>query len=379
MKVFFTLDSLANAGTEKSTLDILSHFSKETEVKVIHFFPGFDLKPEYEKAGIPLHYAGLTGKRSFIKGTRSLIKLIRSEKPDLIVSSIMRANFFSRFAGLITKTPVIGTFVNDSYGGIRIAEMRKKKKYAGFRFFWLMDKRTAGIPVYWISNAISIAESNARALGIKKKKIKVIYRGRETSVFPQWQPLPSGSHFRLVFVGRLLERKGLAELFEALAIIKKNHKNISLDIYGDGGFRKKLEEMRTQLHLEDTVSFHGKIPNGWKKLYEADCFVFPSWYEGFSGSLVEAMMAGIPIIASDIPMNREAVSSETALIYKVKNVNELADRIDKMITTYPAMIEMGKRARQEAIKRFDIKLIAHEYESFLEAVVNKTVNSETLI
>ncbi|MFT3909012.1 MAG: glycosyltransferase [Ferruginibacter sp.] len=379
MKVLFTLDTLANAGTEKSTLDIISHFSRDVEVKVIHFFPGFDLKAEYEKAGIPLRYVGLSGKRSFLKGTRSLVKIIREEKPDLIVSSIMRANFFTRFASLITKTPVIGTFVNDSYGDIRIAEMRKKKQYAGFRFFWLLDKRTSGIPVYWISNAISIAESNARALGIKEKKIKVIYRGRETAVFPQWQPLPASTHFRLVFVGRLLERKGLAELFEALAIVRKKHKNISLDIYGEGGFRKKLETMSEQLQLQDSVSFHGKVLNGWKKLYEADCFVFPSWYEGFSGSLVEAMMAGIPIIASDIPMNMEAVSSDTALIYKVKDVNELADRIDKMITSYSAMIEMGKRARQEAMKRFDINVISHEYESFLKAVANKTVNTETLI
>ena len=55
MKVFFTLDSLANAGTEKSTLDILSHFSKDVEVKVIYFYPGSDLKADYEKAGIPLY------------------------------------------------------------------------------------------------------------------------------------------------------------------------------------------------------------------------------------------------------------------------------------------------------------------------------------
>ncbi|MEO7523984.1 MAG: glycosyltransferase [Ferruginibacter sp.] len=379
MKVLFTLDTLANAGTEKSTLDIISHFSSSMEVKVIHFFPGFDLKADYEKAGIPLRYVGLTGKRSFIKGTRSLVRIIREEKPDLIVSSIMRANLFSRFASLITKTPVIGTFVNDSYGDIRIEEMRKKKQYAGFRFFWLLDRRTAGIPVYWISNAISIAESNARTLGIKEKKIKVIYRGRETAIFPEWKPLPAGNKFRLVFVGRLLERKGLAELFEALVIVKKKYKHISLDIYGDGAFRKKLEEMRVQLQLEDTVSLHGKVLNGWKKLYEADCFVFPSWYEGFSGSLVEAMMAGIPIIASDIPMNLEAVSSESALIYKVKDVDELADRMDRMITCYPGMIEMGRRARLEAIKRFDIKSISHQYESFLKDVINKTVNTESLI
>lgn len=60
------------------------------------------------------------------------------------------------------------------------------------------------------------------------------------------------------------------------------------------------------------------------------------------------MIAGIPIIASNIPMNLEAVSNDTAVIYPVKNTNELAASMNRMIESYPSMIEMGKRARQVA-------------------------------
>ena len=379
MKVFFTLDSLANAGTEKSTLDILSHFSKDIEVKVIHFFPGFDLKDDYEKAGIPLHYVGLSGKREFIKGTRSLIRLIKTEKPHLIVSSIMRANFYSRFAGIITGTPIIGTFVNDSYGALRIEEMKRKKQYMSYRIFWLMDKYTSWIPKYWISNAISIAQSNIKALGISKGKTKVIYRGREIALFPPYQPSVDRSVFKFVFVGRLLERKGLGELLDAVKIVKEKYPHIKLDICGHGLFRKKVESFIIKLQLQDTVSLHGKVPNGWKRLYESDCFVFPSWYEGFSGALVEAMAVGIPIIASDIPMNMEAINDKTALIYPVKDTNKLVARMVRVIEEYPKMIEMGKRAREEAAARFDIRQIAAQYESFLIEVANGKVEKETLI
>jgi glycosyltransferase involved in cell wall biosynthesis len=379
MKVLFTLDSLANAGTEKSTLDIISHFSKQVEAKVIYFYPGDDLRPEYEKAGIPVYFADLKGKRSLFSGTRHLRKLIQQEKPDLVVSSIMRANLISRFASVLTGVPVIGTFVNDSYGEIRVEEFRRKKQYAKFRFFWLLDKFTSGIPVYWISNAISIAKSNARALGIGKQKIKVIYRGRETSLFPPWQPLPVNETFRFVFIGRLLQRKGLEELMEAFKWVKVKHPHARIDIYGEGLFRKKLEAKVAELRLEDSVILHGKVMNGWKKLYDAHCFVFPSWYEGFSGSLVEAMVAGIPIIASDIPMNLEAVDTGTALICRVKDVGELAAAMEKMILNYGEMTEMGKRARKVASDRFDIRRIASEYEQFLMNVVNKKVESASLI
>ena len=144
-------------------------------------------------------------------------------------------------------------------------------------------------------------------------------------------------------------------------------------------FRKKVESTIIQLQLQDTVSLHGKVPNGWKRLYEADCFVFPSWYEGFSGALVEAMAVGIPIIASDIPMNMEAINSNTALIYPVKDTNQLVDQMIRVIEQYPQMTEMGKRAREEAAARFDIREIAAQYESFLKEVASGKVAEETLI
>ncbi len=379
MNVFFTLDTLANAGTEKSTLDIISHFSKEVKTKVIYFYPGEDLKKDYESAGIPLHYVDLKGKRSFFTGVIRLIRLIKQEKPDLIVSSILRANLISRIAGFLTRTPVIGTFVNETYGQIRIEEIRKKKQYTGYRFFWLLDRWTSGIPVYWISNAISIAESNASALRLQKKKIKVIYRGRNSAIFPEREAMPVSDKFRFVFVGRLLERKGLEELLSALKIVQRKYPQASLDIFGDGSYRKKLEDSINRIQLQDSVILHGAVPGGWKKLYDAHCFVFPSWYEGFSGSLIEAMMAGIPIIASDISMNLEAVNSETAVIFKVKDINALAACMEMMIASYPDMIEMGKRAKMVAGNRFDIKVIAKEYESFLEDVANNKVSTESLI
>lgn len=378
MKVFFTLDSLANSGTEKSTLDIVSHFSNDMEVKVISFYPGDALVPAYKKAGIPLHYFDLKGKRSFVEGTKMLVKLIRAEKPDVIVSSIMRANIMSRFAGLITRTPVVGTFVNNSYGEARAQELKNKGQYNKFRVFYWLDKYTSWIPAYWISNATSIAMSNAKALGVSKHKITVIHRGRKVDQFPVRNELPLPP-FRFVFLGRLLEGKGVGEMIEAFAEVKKKYKDIRLDIFGEGPFRKKAEALITGHQLSGHVYLHGLVPDGWRQLYNAHCFVFPSWSEGFSGALVEAMLADIPIICSDIPMNLEAVTNETALIFSVKNVKELVGCMDNMILSYPSMQQMAKLGKAEAIKRFDVKVIAHQYESFLRAVITKSVNKNELL
>ena len=90
-------------------------------------------------------------------------------------------------------------------------------------------------------------------------------------------------------------------------------------------------------------------------------------------------MAEVPIIASDIPMNLEAVSNDTATIFKVRDVNDLASKMSKVINEYPRTLEMARIAREEASQRFDIRNIAKEYETFLADVVNKSVKKQELL
>ncbi len=369
MKVLFTLDTLANSGTEKSTLDIISHFSKDTMVKVVCFYPGDDLKAAYAAAGIEVVDMGFPANMPWYKAITLFKKLLRHEKPDLVVSSILRANLISRIACRQTGIPLVGTFVSDSYSKIRMESFSRKRRI-GFYLYYLLDRFTAGIPKRYISNSECIKKSNAAQLRIHPNKVDVVYRGRASQDYTPKQNSLTPGVFRFVYVARLLQTKGLGELVEAMAMVAQKHPQAKLEIYGEGNYRKHITQRINDLHLNDKVTLHGKVPEGWKKLYTADCFVFPSWNEGFSGSLVEAMMVGIPIIASDIPMNLEAVSpDETALVYKVKDQAALAEQMNKSIEHYERMCQMADRARAIAFRRFDIQVIASQYEDILKRVV----------
>jgi glycosyltransferase involved in cell wall biosynthesis len=380
MKVIFTLDSLGIGGTEKSTLDIISRFSSDTEVKLVYFYPNHELKETYEKAGISLLYVPLRNKKSFLQGIIRFRKILKKEKPDLVVSSIAKADIISRVACYLTGVKVIGTFVNDTYGAISIQEQKDRKNYVKFLYYWILDSITGKANAYWISNCKSIAFTNAKALGVRKKRIKVIYRGRDVSRFSPWQPRKDRSPFRFLFIGRLIERKGLGELMKAFAIVRKTFPDTELHIIGKGNYENKIRYYVEEFGLADAVVLHGAVVNGFSRLYEADCFVFPSWYEGFSGSLVEAMLAGIPIIASDIEMNKEAVTDQkTALLFPVKDHLLLAENMKRMIREYDDMINLGKFAREEAMGRFDINIISKQYESFLQSVVDHNTDYSLLI
>lgn len=371
MKVFFTIDALINAGTEKSMLEIIPHFSKNTNASVVYFYPRHELKEAYEHKNIPLYFMDLKGGFSFLRGVKLLKRLIRKEKPDIIVSSLLRANLISRAACYLTGTKLIGTFVSDSYSPQRTSGYHLKRRI-GFAFYYWLDRLTAFIPAAWISNSESIKRSNCQKLHVKEEIVEVIYRGRHIPSFKAWQP-PGNEKFVFATMGRLLVTKGFAELINAFAMIAQQYPPVHLDIYGEGADRSLFEKQIDRLGLNEKITLHGNVINASGKLYGANCFVFPSWYEGFSGSLVEAMMMGIPVIASDIPMNLEAVTDkQTALVHKVKDTDSLFACMKTMMDDYNGNVQMGARARDEAIRRFDIVSIAKQYEDFLHSIqINK--------
>lgn len=369
MKVIFVIDSLSFGGAEKSLLSIISNFSAKISVKVIHIYPGFSLKEAFQEAGIPLIFLNIEGKYNFHEGIKRLRNVIKKEKPDLIVSSLFRANIISRMVSLIEGTPLIGTLVSDSYSK-QARKIKSPLVSLKFNFFWFLDRVTASIPKHYISNSNHLVSSHSKYLGISSVKVDVIYRGRE---IPDncWNNSINET-CRFLAIGRLIPLKGYMELILAFKKVKKKYPCIELTIYGEGVYRTELENLISSLFLEDCINLPGSVPDVTNRFFDFDCFVFPSWYEGFSGALVEAMMAGIPIIASDIPMNLEAVQDKkTALVFPVRNVDALADQMIYAIEHPEEVAKMGSKARQVAMKRFDIKTIAQQYESVLKSVYDK--------
>jgi glycosyltransferase involved in cell wall biosynthesis len=367
LKAIFIQDTISSGGAERSHLEIIAGFSRDTKASIVYFYEGHELKSAHDLAGIPLHFLNLRGKYDFVKGINKLLKLINKEKPDILVSCLLRASLMARFVSVMTSVPLVGTLVNDSYGEARVMEKKDGAGFWKFKFFWMLDRLTAGIPRHWIANAKSIAMIHVNTLGLDSSKISVIHRGRKTDV-PQWEK-KRGSGFIFLSYGRLIERKGFAELILAFNEVRKEYPAVKLVIYGEGPERSNLEILIARLNLQEAVSLPGLSHEVHHKLTEVNCFAFPSWYEGFSGALVEAMLAGIPIIASDIPMNLEAITpGHNALTFKVKSVEDLASKMEYAISHQEEMALMGEHAREEAMRRFNISVIAAQYEKLLHEI-----------
>lgn len=444
MKLLFTQDALVNAGAERSHLEILSRFSKDVNVGFVYFYPKDDLKEAYKRAGIRLFFLGIPESYHFPLAISRLVRLIKQEKPDLLISSLWRADIITRIASLLTRVPLVGTLVNDSYGPMAW----KDKSGWKHRLVHLLDKWTSGIPVHWIANAQALADSHVETLGIERKKVSVVYRGRpviaanviarearpkhspidttnsekdrfpdlsgqavpredETRVIASYEGAKQSPHGRIaspadgavlpmkdskgrlamtrnfISYGRLLERKGFQDAIQAFSEILKTYPDCTLTIFGEGPYRIQLEKLIQELNINNSVFLPGKTANPIEKLLTgyylptdhsllitANYFLFPSWYEGFSGALVEAMMAGIPIIASDIPMNLEAIQDhKSALVFPVANQEILAEKMIFAIENSEQMASLGAKAMEEAVARFDIEKIAKQYEGVLKSIL----------
>lgn len=105
---------------------------------------------------------------------------------------------------------------------------------------------------------------------------------------------------RLVWTGRLSLQKGVDVLIEALAVCRREGRQFTLDLYGDGELLRDFVQLVRDRELEDCVAFHPAVAvtEVRERLLEADVFVLPSRYEGMSNSALEAMETGLPVLCT---------------------------------------------------------------------------------
>jgi len=117
---------------------------------------------------------------------------------------------------------------------------------------------------------------------------------------------------RLVTVSRLGTRKGVDDVLRAFATVREEHPDATLDIVGSGPERDTLEELASRLDVGECVTFHGYVSHERKVelLNRADLFLFASRQEGFGLVLLEAMAAGLPVVARELPVYHDFFEDE---------------------------------------------------------------------
>jgi len=376
IKVLYVIDTLKTGGAEKSLVDIALH-NKEVSACFVTIYGGNDFKSILNDNGIPCFDLEIKNRYAFKEASQKLVQLLSKIQPDVIHSTLFRADMVARKAIKKYQIPLISSFVNNSYVKDRYDKLNLVGKLK-LKVVQYVDRHSADKTDYFISNSQTIKDSNAEFLKVNPTKIQVIYRGRSTDKFnPDLYDKVSirrnlgaaDGSFVFLNVSRLLQRKGQIDLIKAFAIIVEKYPQAVLWIAGEGGFRKELETTIEVMKLQNNIRLLGNrndIPN---LLAAADCFVFPSYYEGLPGALIEAMLSRKIIICSNIPENKECVTTNSAIMFEKGNIAQLSQAMITLMGNEEKFCELGNEAYEEAILKFDINTVVSQYNTVYRKMI----------
>lgn len=170
-------------------------------------------------------------------------------------------------------------------------------------------------------------------------------------------------HF--ILVARMLYDKGIQEYIEAAKVVKKLFENIIFHLVGDideGNPTAISLDIINEWVNQGIVNYHGMVDDVRPFLEMADVFILPSYREGLSKSIIEALAMELPIITTDVPGCRETViHKENGLLIRPYDVPSLINAITYMIKNPDERILMGKISREIAQTKFDLEIINSKY------------------
>jgi len=178
--------------------------------------------------------------------------------------------------------------------------------------------------------------------------------------------------FSFSSVGNLNKRKRMDLLIDAFGIVRKHIPNCRLEIIGDGKEREALFRQVDQLGIGDSVVFCGRLSRDEiaQHFATADCFVLPSELETFGVVYAEAMMAGLPVIASRCGGPEDFVTDEVGVLMDINTPQELANAMEQIFYNHDRF--ESEAIREYAVKHFSADVIAQKitcvYESILTEV-----------
>lgn len=197
----------------------------------------------------------------------------------------------------------------------------------------------------WVT-ASTYTASTLTNQGISARKIHIVPYGVDEKKYPQRQSSPSQqSTFTVIFVGSMVQRKGLSYLLDSVRCLKS--RQVRVVICGRGFIDRELLDRYSDLPIEIKVS----LPRQElvQEIHTSDVMVFPSLVEGFGHVILETMSCGVPIIATDHTCAPDIMSNGThGFIVPIRDPEAIAEKLEWGITHRRELAAMGVAAAEQA-------------------------------
>ena len=303
-----------------------------------------------------------TSLLSDIKLITQYVKLLRTVRPDVMLTYTVKPNIYGNLVGNVFGVP---SLANITGLGTAMDEPGLTR--------WLLVQlyRVAfrNVRCVFFQN-----EANQRFFlnhRIKMQKYRTIPGSGVNLTQHSLEEYPDETeNIRFLFVGRIMKEKGIEELVEAAKIVKRSHPGVEFDAVGfcEDDY---LERARALESLQ-LINFHGQQNDVHDYIKRSHAVVLPSYHEGMANVLLEAAATGRPVVASNIPGCKETFDEGiSGLGFQVRDAQDLAATLMKFIElSHDDKKEMGMVGRQKMEQEFDRKVVVAAYLEEIEAVLN---------
>lgn len=275
-----------------------------------------------------------------IRAAAELRRHLRALKPDLLSLHTAKAGAVGRFAAVGLKIPVLYT-----PHGWTFADGVPGKQVV---IYETVERMLAPLS----ARIITVCENDRELAAGKRvgtKRLVTIHNGMPDTDVPLAEP--ATSPVRLLMVARFEEQKDHRTLIEALATL--SDLDWTLDLAGGGPLQDEITALVAEHGLQDKVSFLGHRNDIAELMSRSQAFVLITHWEGFPRSILEAMRAGLPVVATDVAGVPEAVEeSITGLLTERADVTQVSQKLRLLIEEPELRERLGRMGRQRYVERF---------------------------
>lgn len=369
-KIVIIINNFAVGGVERFFLNVLPRLDKEKiELYLVTVWGSGSLEKNYSHLNIPIYFAGTKVKFkknlllklyltiiapiTFIK----LLIILHKIKPDIVLTCLCQADILGILAAWLShvKKRIIGQHDIKSLHPF----IKCLKKAFGFN-----------LATDVIANSQTTQHFLINYFGVSPEKIIVIPNGIDINQFTKdVTPVKIRDNLTLGFVGRLEPVKGVQYLLDALKMLKKKHNLTPKTILiGDGSLRHGFEHYVRSNNLSN-VHFVGATTDVANALKHIDILIIPSLSEGFGLVVLEGLVAGKIVVASDLPVIRDLIiNGKNGVLFPVADSQFLAATLFKIITDQLFFQQLCRGIdwwQHHEMYRFNINNVAQRYESFI--------------
>jgi len=345
-RLVFLLEDLNFGGTQRQALELARRLDRnrfQAELWVLR--AGDDMAPLAQEWDIPVIWLA----RSGWVGPQSLLALWRRlwrDPPDLLMLLTVIPNIWGRLWGGLAGVPRI---VGNCRGGA--APWRQHE-----RWLWPWVH-------HLLCNSHSLRDFLVSTYGLPPERLTVVPNGVDLEFF---QP-PAGGKDQgppvLLSVARLVPDKDHDTLLAAFGRVASRHPEAELWLVGDGPRRQALEHKAGEMALDGRVRFFPGEPDLRAFYHRADLFVLSSVAEALPNVILEAMAAGLPVVATRVGGIPEAVAPEaTGLLVAPGDVAGLAAALARLLGDPEARQTMGRKGRERVLEHYSFTAMVRRHE-----------------